>query len=120
MRFRKQRRWELAADLVGGLACGLIGSWVMSQAQAKVISRLGGTKVKLKEEAAATEPATLKAVKAVTEPLGISLSEDQMAKGGWLVHYAYGAVWGTIYAWLSRRVRVGPALAGAAFGAVLW
>jgi uncharacterized membrane protein YagU involved in acid resistance len=120
MLFRKQRRQALLTDVLGGLACGLIGSWVMSKAQAKVISRVGSARTKEREDAAASEPATVKAVKAITEPLGVSLDEDQLSKGGWIVHYAYGAAWGGLYAALSQRLKRAPLLFGAAFGALLW
>src|SRR5581483_8744671 len=120
MLFRKHRLRGALPDVLGGLACGLIGSWVMSKAQAKVISKVGSAKTKEREDAAASEPATLKAVKAVTEPLGVSLTEDQLSKGGWVVHYLYGAAWGALYAALSRRLKLKPALAGGAFGALLW
>jgi uncharacterized membrane protein YagU involved in acid resistance len=45
---------------------------------------------------------------------------SKKAKGGTIVHYAYGAGWGALYGLVSRRVRLPLLASGLAFGGLLW
>src|SRR5581483_7379151 len=73
------------------------------------------------EKAAAdTEPATFKAAAMAVKPLGIRLTRAQRGVGGNIVHYAYGAAWGAVFAAAARRSSLPIPLNGALFGIGLW
>lgn len=116
----RSRRGHLIGDGVRGLMSGLFASWVMQKAQT-AIGKLGSEKTKAKEKAASSdEPATHQAAQALVRPAGIALSERQKAKGGTVVHYAYGAGWGAVYGLVGPRVPFPRLLSGLLFGGLLW
>ena len=117
--FKRERRNHWAIDLVRGVASGLVASWIMEKAQMR-ISKVGSASTKEREKRATDEPATYKAAEAVAQRVGLRLDEDHKAKGGTIVHYAYGAGWGALYGLVSRRVRLPPLASGLAFGGLLW
>ena len=118
--FKRDRRTHWGGDLVRGLASGLVASWLMEKAQAR-IARLGSSSIKEREKRAMNdEPATYKTAEAVARQAGVELNEDQKAAGGSIVHYVYGAGWGAVYALLSRHTRLPRVAAGLAFGGLLW
>lgn len=115
---RTRSHW--AGELVRGVASGLLASWVMEKAQAR-ISKLGSSSMKEREKRATNdEPATFKTAEAISRRVGVTLDEDQKPKAGAIVHYATGAGWGAVYGLLRRRVRFPLLATGLAFGGLVW
>ena len=106
--------------LVAGAAGGLVGAWMMNQAQA-AISKLEKEEPQKAESRGESEDATMKAAdKIVSMPTGRHLTHEQKKIGGPIVHYAFGAVMGAAYGAATEPLwRIGPA-AGLIFGSALF
>jgi uncharacterized membrane protein YagU involved in acid resistance len=117
------RRRGVVRDALAGAACGLVASFVMQKAQAR-ISRLGTPETRRREDEALrdVEPATARAAETAAHVAGRHLDARQKEIGSGIVHYAYGAAWGTGFALIARWAerRVPPVVAGVLFGAALW
>lgn len=104
-----------------GAAGGLLASWVMEKAQAR-ISALGSDATKRREERAQgdLEPATYRAAEAAARLVGRSVPDGRKPLAGEVVHYATGAAWGALFGALAPRLPVPAIAAGAAWGAFVW
>jgi len=113
--------WVIADALVGA-ASGLVASWLMEQAQARVIGPAGGAETKERERQAQgdLEPATIRTAERAAHAVGREIPEDWKGAAGALVHYGTGAAFGALYGVAARRLGVPALLGGALFGAAIW
>jgi putative membrane protein len=121
MRGRRRRTRSLLLDAALGAGAGLVASWVMERAQARIMAA-GSEETKAREKRAQgdLEPATYRAAERAARLVGKRLPEDRKAAAGEVVHYATGAVWGALFGLLARRLPVPIVAAGAAWGTAVW
>lgn len=121
MRGRQASGKRLLVDALVGAASGLVASWLMEQAQARVIGPAGGPATKAREAAAQgdLEPATVRTAERAAALLGRSIPDARKRLAGELVHYATGAAFGAVYGIAARRAGL-PRWGGALFGAAVW
>lgn len=106
-------------DLLAGAAAGGLGTVLMGPVTSTLYK---GTSAfaKVREKAASSDPAPVKAAKRALDVLGIHLPKKQTQLFGEVVHYGYGMAWGALYGVVRRRQSKLPHLAGILFGAALW
>lgn len=109
-------------DALVGAASGLLASWLMEQAQARVLAHAGSAATLARERAAQgeLEPATIRTAARAARLLGRPLPDDRRAAAGEFVHYATGAAFGALFGVAGRRVGVPALLGGALFGVAVW
>lgn len=117
---------DLVANLVAGIAGGLVASWAMEHFQRSLerASKNGGGAPGgggQQHRTPESEPATYKAAEAVTRSVtGEPLSDEAKPAAGALVHYAFGAAVGAAYGAAAARSRDVTAWNGLPFGATVW
>jgi hypothetical protein len=118
---QKDRIRDLVVSAVLGAASGVVASWAMEQAQARIMA-IGSEATKQRERRAQgdMEPATYRAAEAAAHALGASIPEDRKRMAAEVVHYATGAVWGALFGVVAPRVPVPAIVAGAAWGTLVW
>lgn len=121
MSMRKKRARDVALDAALGAASGLLASWVMERAQAR-ISAAGSeaTRQREKEASGDQEPATFRAAQAAAHLVRRSIPEERKPLAGEVVHYATGAAWGALFGALAPRLPAPVLAAGVAWGALVW
>ncbi len=118
---RRRHRSNLVLDATLGAVSGLVASWVMEQAQPRIMAA-GSEKTKEREKRAQgdLEPATYRTAEAAARLFGASIPEDCKDVAAEIVHYATGAAWGALFGVLASRAAVPVIAAGAAWGSVVW
>jgi hypothetical protein len=112
----------LFVDALVGAASGLVASWLMEQAQARVIADAGGpaTRARERQASAGLDPATVQTAQRAARLVGRSIPEDRKGAAGEVVHYATGAAFGALYGVVAGRLGFSALLGGALFGAAVW
>jgi hypothetical protein len=122
MAFRR-RRPSLARDALRGALAGLAASWVMEQAQLRVIQRLGSARTRDREEAAqqGLEPATVQVANAAARLIGRApLGGTPRKVGAETVHYGTGAAFGALFGAVAPRIAFPLLAAGTLYGLLVW
>jgi hypothetical protein len=122
MALGRKGRGSVLVDALIGAASGLAASWLMDQAQARVISGAGSEATRQREKQAQgdLEPATVRAAERAAALAGRSLSERQKGAAGEAIHYGTGAAFGAIFGVLAARMSAPAIVAGALFGVAVW
>lgn len=122
MRRRQAAPKQLLVDALVGAASGLAASWLMEQAQARIILPAGSPAAKAREQAAQGDlpPATVRTAERAAALLGRSIPEARKRAAGEVVHYATGAAFGALYGVAARRIGLPALLGGALYGAAVW
>lgn len=112
---------RLVLDALVGAASGLAASWVMAQAQRRILSA-GGSGTKRREEQAQgeLEPATARAARGAARAAGVSIPQQRMGAAAEAVHSATGAGFGALFGVLLPRVPFPAVAAGALYGTLVW
>lgn len=125
-----QNGTNLARGIVAGIAGGLVASWVMNEFMANLGPQI--QKAVQGEDSTSSEPqpedgekpddATMKTADAVVATVtgGRHLTHEGKAKGGPIVHYAFGALMGGVYGAIAEELPVTTLGFGTAFGAALF
>ena len=122
--------------VIAGAVGGVIGAWAMEQFQSwwsrsvddgnDAMQRWSGEEPAWDgrtqdQEKGHAEPATVKAVAAVAEPmLGRELTKAEKNVAGPLAHYAFGALAGAVYGAIAERNRAMTMGGGVPYGATVW
>ena len=113
---------DLIKGVAAGIAGGLLASFLMEQFQALwsgIAAQI--TNKANKTSSAGEEPATVKAVNAISvRTLGRPLSKASQPIAAEAVHYAVGAASGGIYGGLAEMIPTLEVGEGLGFGAGLW
>jgi hypothetical protein len=112
---------SLARTILAGAASGLVGSWLMEQAQRR-LSALGSEETRRREADAQEgwEPATYRAAELAARTFGRTLDDDRKAAAGEVVHLLTGAIAGGVFGAAAHALGARGVLPGLVFGAVLW
>lgn len=120
------------ADVLRGLAAGLIGglvaSWTMNQFQtltSKLMKEMeksrGGQKKKEEQDKKEGDDATVKAASAISEGIfDHKLTKSEKKVAGPAVHFALGTITGGFYGVAAELAPIISVGAGLPFGAVFW
>jgi hypothetical protein len=133
MRRRYKKRHPLTGLIVGAIS-GLAGTVVMTQFQNlwnQVSEPMHKPKAEQEakrgheEEKAQKEDSTMKVAGKISKTIGRPLSREERQKAGPGVHYAFGTSVGAVFGLAAEMNpetvrRINPALAGAAYGAVVF
>ncbi|SRR5258708_1413649 len=118
------RNSHFVANVVAGLAGGLVASYVMDQALAalgKLPSRDGAPGGGQPHPQPETEPATYKVADAIARAVsGHAVPHEHRPAAGAAVHYAFGGAVGAIYGAVAANHREITAVGGIPFGAAWW
>jgi hypothetical protein len=122
MAFRR-RKGSLARDAWRGALAGLGASWVMKQAQLRVLRRLGSDEAREREKQALgdLEPATVQAADKIAGLVGRApLDGTPRRIGGEAIHYGTGAALGALFGAVAPRLAFPLLAAGTIFGLLVW
>jgi putative membrane protein len=112
---------HLAAQIIGGLAGGLVASFAMDrfqQALSRLSKNIGPAEPKRRPE---PEPATYKAADAVSRAVtGQNVPRSYKPTAGAAVHYAFGGAVGAMYGAAAANTPDVAAWRGLPFGATVW
>lgn len=119
----RRRRPSLARDALRGAVAGLVASWVMEQAQLRLIKDLGSERTREREKQAQgdLEPATVQVANAAARLVGRApLGGTPRKVGAEAVHYGTGAVFGALFGAVAPRVAWPLLAAGTLYGLLVW
>lgn len=108
---------NVARGAVLGLVGGLLAAGAMSLAHRILADVIPETQTPAVEP---PEDATVKVASAVTGLAGHTLTEDEKARAGSAVHYAFGAAVGALYGAAAEIVPGVTAALGLPFGIAVW
>ncbi|MFT3914908.1 MAG: hypothetical protein QM704_12575 [Anaeromyxobacteraceae bacterium] len=118
---RRRRGRGAAGRALAGLASGLVASFIMEKAQARIM-RLGGEETLARERGAQgdLEPATVRTAEKAARAVGRAIPDARKGAAGEAVHYATGAAFGALFGLLAPRIPAPLVVAGLAYGAAVW
>ena len=109
----------LLVDIAGGLAAGLLATWVTDRVQGP-LRRATPASVRRQEERISPGPSSsLVAARTLAERLGRPLDDRRLAPAAKAIHYGLGMAWGPFYGLLRRHAGLRPLGAGLVAGASL-
>ena len=118
---------QVLRGVLAGIAGGLVASWVMNEFSTTAGKKLAAAIETPEEQQQIAsqsdgEDATMKAADAIASTVsgGQHLTHEQRAKGGPVVHYAFGALMGGLYGGLAEYTPVVSSGLGTTFGSVLF
>jgi hypothetical protein len=119
---RRTAAGRVILDALGGAASGLVASWLMEQAQARVIGPAGSAETRERERQAqgGLDPATVRTAQLAARALGREIPADRKNAAGEVVHYGTGAAFGALFGIAARRLGVPALVGGALFGVAIW
>jgi uncharacterized membrane protein YagU involved in acid resistance len=119
----RKRNGDVWKGLAGGIAGGLVASFVMNQFQTFVskMDEAAQEGKRRKKKSSQDEDATVKAASAVAENVfDHKLTADEKKIAGPAVHYAFGTLTGALYGAAAELAPATSALRGLAFGTAVW
>lgn len=115
---------NIGKGMAAGLIGGLVASYVMNQFQnvwSSAAKALSSGHSPQQQSGSKSEPATVKAARAISiDIFDHELMDSEKKWAGPAVHYAFGAVLGTVYGLITETVPVSSSCRGITYGTAVW